>query len=69
MKIVEGFLSPTQELVALEIALELDFRVERERHLTAKFVHLHRMIDHQFVRAAVDLSSSCRRRLGRWHHA
>ncbi len=48
LEIVQGFLSPAQEGVALDVALEFEFRVEREGHVGAELVHLHRVVDHQF---------------------
>ena len=48
LEIVQGFLSPAQEGVALDVALKFEFRVEREGHVGAELVHLHGVVDHQF---------------------
>ena len=48
LEIVQGILSPAQESVALDVALEFEFRVEREGHVGAEFVDLHRVVDHEF---------------------
>ncbi|MDQ1132351.1 hypothetical protein QE386_000946 [Pseudoxanthomonas winnipegensis] len=50
LEVVEGFLAPAQEAVALGIALEFDLAVEVQRIGLAEHVHLHRMVDHQFGR-------------------
>ena len=39
---------PAQEGVALDVALEFEFRVEREGHIGAELVDLHRVVDHEF---------------------
>ena len=48
LEILEAFLAPAEESVALDVALKFEFGVEGERIRSAEFVHLHRMIDHQF---------------------
>ena len=48
LEIVQGFLPPAQEGVALDVALEFEFRVEREGHVRAELVDLHRVVDHEF---------------------
>ena len=48
LEIVEGLLSPAQEGVALDVAMEFEFGVEREGHVGAGLVDLHGMVDHQF---------------------
>ena len=48
LEIVQGILSPAQEGVALDVALEFEFRVERESHVGAELVDLHRVVDHEF---------------------
>ena len=47
-EIVERRLSPAQESVAFDVALEFEFGVERERHVGTRLVHLHRVVDHKF---------------------
>ncbi len=49
-EVVEGTLAPTQELVALAVALELELDVLGERGLVAGMIDHHRVIDHQVDR-------------------
>ena len=49
-EVVEGFLAPAQELVALAVALEFLLGVIEERRLRAEQVDLHRMVDDQVDR-------------------
>ena len=46
-EVVEGALGELEELVALDVALQLELDVEPEGVLGAVVVHLHRVIDHQ----------------------
>ena len=48
LEVVERFLAPAQETVALLIALEFDLPVDIQGFGLAEHVDLHRMIDHQF---------------------
>ena len=47
-EILEPSLSPSQEGIAFLIALKFQFGVEQERLWRAKFIHLYRVINHQF---------------------
>ena len=49
-EVVERVLAPAQELVALLVALELEFRVDEERGLDAVLVDLHRVVDDEVDR-------------------
>jgi hypothetical protein len=46
-EVVEGALSPSEELVPLAVALVVEIHIGEERHRRAEGVHLDRMIDHQ----------------------
>ena len=46
-EVVEGALGELEELIALDVALQLQLDVEPERVLRAVVVHLHRVVDHQ----------------------
>jgi len=46
-KVLEGFLTPAEEFVALAIALELEFDVFKKCVGRAKAIDLDRMVDHQ----------------------
>ena len=48
LKIPKGVLAPTEKLVTLHIALKLHLGIKREGHVTAEFVDLHGVIDHEF---------------------
>ena len=48
LEIAEGFLSPAEEDVALDVALEFEFGVETEGAGAAEIVHLDGVIDHEF---------------------
>ena len=47
LEIVQALPPPAQKLVALDVAMEFEFRVERECHVGAELVHLHGVIDHE----------------------
>jgi hypothetical protein len=49
-EIVERFLAPAQELVALAVALELDIDVLLQRVRARVHVHHHRVVDHEIDR-------------------
>ena len=53
-QIAKRGLSPAQEGVALFVADEFKFGIELKRLRRAEFVHLHRVIDHQFRRLQRD---------------
>ncbi len=50
LEVVEGPLSPAQEGVALTVARELEFCVERERVGAPEVIDLHRVVDDEFHR-------------------
>ena len=65
----ERALPPVQELEALAVAAELDFRITRQRVAGAEVVHLHRMVEHQVHRRLRVDPGRGRRRAAPWRHA
>ena len=49
-EVVEGFLTPAQELITLPVALILDLHVFFESLWVAELVYHHRMVDDQIYR-------------------
>jgi len=49
-EIAQRRLPPAQELIALEVPLILEVRVDQHRRIAAVFVDLHRMVDHEVHR-------------------
>ena len=49
-EVAQRGLAPLEELVALAVALELEFGVEEEGGFAAVFIHLHRVVDHEVDR-------------------
>jgi hypothetical protein len=57
LEVVERFLAPAQERVALAVALELELGVALEGEALGEHVHLDRMVDHELDRhERVDLA-------------
>src|SRR5262249_37371113 len=48
LKVLERRLSPAEKRVALDVALEFQFRVEAESVWAAERIHLYGVVDHQF---------------------
>src|SRR3546814_18169372 len=69
LEVLERFLPPAQEAVALLVALELDLAVEVQRVRTAEHVDLHRVVGDKFRRDQrvdlVRLARSDERRVGK----
>ncbi len=68
-KIVESHLAPAQERIALDVALEFDFRIFLERIGGAEIIDLHRVVDHQIDRCQrIDLLGIAAQPLHRLAH-